>query len=767
MVPARQGGMPADWSDPSMGLPRPQRRPAADAAIDLGWLWRAVWRNWWVVALCVLLGCGLALAALNAMTRVYTAVTEVIVERDETEFGNLREGLDFGPRGISPAEMETHLRLLGSDNIARSVIERLELEPAAPQEGLLHELATLAGNLADALSLRVEAIAGDLFGNAEGGAAAGGGDATHDAASANQPSDTEAMMGEFRRRLSIRRDPLAHVISIAYRDDSPFLAATVSNEIAAVFLDELVGSQRAVLNQTADYLRERVAAVGAELDAVERAANKYQTEEALLRVQGSSGTELRYIELSRELSTAEADLARAAARASQLQSGIDALSEAATSPVITELRTQEAELNRKVAELSTLFGDRHPTMINARAELDDIRASLDRERQRLINQVRTERQVAQTRVDDLKAQLGELEGVLGQNTSAQVELNQFESRSETTRRTYEDLLARFQRATEQQHLLRSPARIVTPARPPSRPDSRQGLLILGFTAMGSLAGGIGLAIAREAARRQFETGDELEAQTGIPVYGVLPLVHQRSIMRSSKDRELAAVIYAEAVQRIAMRLFPPSGLPRGRSSIITITSAVPDEGKSLVSVSLASHLARLGASVLLVDADLRKRSVIEYFAERTTAPAADLCDLLTRPSLRLENAVMRDRETGLDILPVRREVENTIRLLGSPAMNEVLVEARRRYDVVIIDTPPVLAVNDQAVVSGLADTLLFVVRAGGTRRRAVTTALREIRSIGLPLKGLILNRVDIAKYSRLAPDEYLSYYQNTGRYYGH
>jgi polysaccharide biosynthesis transport protein len=292
-------------------------------------------------------------------------------------------------------------------------------------------------------------------------------------------------------------------------------------------------------------------------------------------------------------------------------------------------------------------------------------------------------------------------------------------------------------------------------------------LILGFTAAGSLVGGVGLAIAREAARRQFETGDQLETETGIPVFGTLPFVHQRSIMHGAHARELEAVIYAEAVQRIALRLFPPSGMPRGRSSIITITSAVPDEGKSLVSVSLATHLARLGASVLLIDADLRKRSIFEYFAERTSPPSADLCDLLTRPSLKLENAVMRDRETGLDILPVQREVDNTVRLLGSPAMNEILVEARRRYDVVIVDTPPVLAVNDQAVVSGFADTVLFVVRAGETKRRAVTTALREIRNIGLPLKGLILNRVNVAKYSRLAPDEYMSYYQSTGKYYGH
>jgi succinoglycan biosynthesis transport protein ExoP len=200
-------------------------------------------------------------------------------------------------------------------------------------------------------------------------------------------------------------------------------------------------------------------------------------------VQGSSGAELRYVELSRELSLAEADLARAAARAGQLQGGIDTLAEGGASPVITDLRRQEAELNRRVAELSTLYGDRHPTMINARAELRDIQRSLARERQRLVEQVTTEREVAQARVDDLRGQLDRLEATLGRNTTAQVQLDQFESRSETTRRTYEDLLERFQRATEQQHLLRSPARIVTPARPPAKPDGRRSILVLGFTAM--------------------------------------------------------------------------------------------------------------------------------------------------------------------------------------------------------------------------------------------------------------------------------------------
>ncbi len=780
LVPARHGIEPVA-AQGGPGTLGPQLAHAAgpsrpEPGIDIAWLLQALLRNWWVVALTVVIGTGVAAVILKSLPRSYTAATEVLIERDETEFGNLREGMDFAPRGISPAEMETHLRLLASDSIARRVIERLELQPATDARGPVDRVMGWVGALTGALSLRFEALAGDLFSTAsepgepplagspevDGAALAG-----HATASSRPVGGVEAMLEVFRANLSIRRDPLAHVISIAYRDESPVLAATISNEVAAVFLEELVGSQRAMLNQTADYLLERVKVVEAELDAVERAANRYQTEEALLRVQGSSGPELRYVELSRELSQAEADLVRATARANQVQvtDGIDSLAESGTSPVITELRRQEAEMNRRVAELGTLFGDRHPTMINARAELQDIRRSLAGERRRLVTQVATERDVAQTRVDDLRAQLAELEVTLGRNTTAQVQLNQFESRSETTRRTYEDLLARYQRATEQQHLLRSPARIVTPARPPARPDSRRALLVLGFTAAGSLAGGVGLALAREAARRQFETGQELEAVTGQPVLGTLPLVQDRAFLQQQPDRELATVVYAEAVQRVALRLFPPTGVPRGRASIITVTSAVPDEGKSLVAVSLAVHFARLGASVLLIDADLRKRTIFEYFAERATPPVSDLGDLLLKPGLKLENAVMRDAETGLDILPVQREHDHSVRLLGSPAMNELLVEARRRYDAVVIDTPPVLAVNDQAVVSGFADSLLFVVRAGTTPRRAVTTALREIRSIGLPLKGLILNRVNIGRYSRLAPDEYMSYYQSTTQYY--
>ncbi len=173
-----RGAPPAAWPVARHvgGLPdkASERSAGGDRGIDFAWLLHAVLRNWWLVALVGLICTGTAAVVLKSLPDDYTPYTEVIVERDETEFGNLREGLDFAPRGISAAEMETHLRLLGSDNIARSVIERLQLAPERAEPGLVERVLGTLQSLGNALTLRIEALAGDLFSvNGSGGTGSG------------------------------------------------------------------------------------------------------------------------------------------------------------------------------------------------------------------------------------------------------------------------------------------------------------------------------------------------------------------------------------------------------------------------------------------------------------------------------------------------------------------------------------------------------------------------------------------------------------------
>jgi hypothetical protein len=207
MITAPSGGQLAHRPGGDRGMVLPARsvgKPAGrDAGIDFGWLLHAVLRNWWLVALVGLICTGAAAVVLKSLPDFYTAYTEVIVERDETEFGNLREGLDFGPRGISAAEMETHLRLLGSDNIARTVIERLQLTPARAEPGLVERALAVLGALGNAMTLRLEALAGDLLGDessAPGDVVAA---APPSADSGARRTRTAAMLEEFRSKLAI------------------------------------------------------------------------------------------------------------------------------------------------------------------------------------------------------------------------------------------------------------------------------------------------------------------------------------------------------------------------------------------------------------------------------------------------------------------------------------------------------------------------------------------------------------------------------------
>jgi capsular exopolysaccharide synthesis family protein len=426
--------------------------------------------------------------------------------------------------------------------------------------------------------------------------------------------------------------------------------------------------------------------------------------------------------------------------------------------VMAELRKQQAEVARRVADFASKYGKRHPAMVNARAELADIQKNLKAEQDKISREVQTELKVAEAQVRDLREQIALTERQLARNSGAQVQLKELRTRADTTRATYQDMLDRYQRATEQQHLLRPPARVISAARSPVRPDGKRAILLLGFTALGSLAGGMGLALLLELGRRGYDTAEQLGRATGIPVYGSLPLV------RRSRDDSIEAAVFTEAVHRTVARILPPSTVPSG-CQVVGITSALPDEGKSTLSLSIGRQLARRGRRVLLIHADLHKE-LAPAFRLQCEQPEHDLLDLLAGPtSLPLEQALLQDERTGLHVLAARTARPGADGLLASPALKMLLERLRPDYDVIVVDTPPVLAVSDYALIAGLADQLLFVVRWQTTPRRAVRTALREVMSLGLPLRGLVLNRVELPAYRRRAPEDALGFYRETARYY--
>lgn len=699
---------------------------------------RALRRRWWLVAGMTFVATGLMLGVVKSLPPRFTASVDIVIEREDTTFADLQR--EARAAAIDPAEMETHLRVLGSDRLALGVIDGLDLEPPPPAQTAWTSLVARARALADAAGLS------DTQGDA-----------------GREPTGGQGrMLEEFRARLAIDRDPLARVITVSYTDDGPERAAAVANAVADAFLAELVSARRATLAQSADYLRERVTALGAELGRFERGAKDHQNSSELYQVQGAPVAELRYGELTRALAEAEALRNRARARVAQLGKG-GQMSEELVTLVMAELRKQEAEVARRVADFSSRFGAKHPAMIDARAELADIQRNLKAEQTKITREVQTELKVAEAQVRDLREQIAATERRLAKDSGAQVRLQELRTQADTTRATYQDMLDRFQRATEQQHLLRPPARVISAARPPSRPDGKHALLLLGFAAMSSLAGGMGLALLLELGRRGYDTAEQLGRDTGIAVYGSLPLI--RRGMSATRDESLEAAVFTEAIHRTVARVVPPTAQEAPGCQVVGVTSALPDEGKSTLSLSIGRQLARRGRRVLLIHADMHKE-ISPALRLECEQPEHDLLELLAAAgSVPFEQAVLHDPRSGLQVLAAREVRPDAATLLASPAFKRLLDGLRPSYDVILIDTPPVLAVSDYALIAGFADQLLFVVRWQATPRRAVRTALREVLSIGLPLRGLVLNQVELQAYRRRAPEDALGFYRETSRYY--
>lgn len=746
----------------------PVRRPDALAigqGSALRWLIDAVRRHALLILCVVFFANLLVLGYLMARNPSYTATAELLVEPNDKGFGDLEERLNFNGGQVQPSDMESEVRVLGSRKLALEVIERAGLREVAEPPGVSAKLAAQAQVVLSQVWDLTAGIRGSIasYVPSDGQLGTGGPDLRE--ASAEESEDE--VIQRFERNLRIRRDPLARVIQVDFTASSADLAAKVVNAVTAVYLEDRVNAQRDTLRQTASYMQDRLTILEKELEEAERRAKDYQSQTNLFDVEGGSVAQRRYGDLSRELTVANVQLADARAR---LGRGGSQVREVTSSPVIGELRKQEAELARRVADLASQYGQRHPQMLNARAELVDVRRSIDAETSRIVASLQNEVAVAEARVARLKAAADEAEGRLSNSGSSQVELRELERKADAARNVYAAMLDRYRRATEQQGVLSSGARVISEAAPPVRPSDPSKLLILGFTTIGSLGIGAGLAFLRELRRRGFEHSQDLEEAIGLPVLAVLPSLKSRGaptpgeVHATSARMKMARTVYIEAVQRIATRLLVSnSAQGDGLGRIVAVTSSFPSEGKTTIALSVARQCARSGRRTLLIDADLRRRTVelMLGIEERR----AGLVQLLRGETTDPADATVLDHISDLRVMPGCGTPETPMQLLSSPAMAKLLADLRTRYDVIVVDAPPVLAVSDVLALARHVDDMLFVVRWQRTPKDAVLAAVRELATVDVDFAGLVLNDVDVKSYSKYGRADHMYYSKQYGSYY--
>jgi capsular exopolysaccharide synthesis family protein len=572
----------------------------------------------------------------------------------------------------------------------------------------------------------------------------------------------EEMINTLLDNVSASNDGRSYSIRVGYSAATSDRAALIANAFANEYLQMQRDEKVRETANANEWLKRQVQALREDVLTAEGRIQKLQENAGLVDVtRGGSAVNQQMTQLNVQLVAARAAVTQAEAK---LRSGQDLLrggsvesaASVLASPMLQLLARDQTEIKRKLADMTSHFGDRHPTIIGMRSELASVEARIKDEIQRTVQALNSDVAVARASEQSLQSRLRQLEASYADGAKVEIQIRQFQREADAARELYQNFLQRMKETGAQAELARPDARIISDAVESPFPAFPNRKL---FAVIGLVFGlflGLFIAFVAENIQRGFNELDDLEGEIGIPGFGSIPLV-RRGSKSSPVDYLLAKPIsaYSESLRTVQSLIHSVSQSRTAR--VILVTSSVASEGKSTFCASLTRQLAMGHQKVLLIDGDLRRSRLLEVLPGKTVvtedeAPA-DLIEVL-EGKREFGDAIRVDEATGLHYLATSRHEENPQRLLMGRHMQNVITQALRHYDLIVIDAPPVLAVSDALVLARYADASLLMVRWNKTSRKLVQDAVKRLRVSGVKVSGAVMTMVDLKKMARSGYDDY-------------
>lgn len=586
-------------------------------------------------------------------------------------------------------------------------------------------------------------------------------------------SARQKIVDVVRSRLSIRRAGLTDVVNVGFESESPALAARVADAFAEQYLADQLDAKFTANREANEWLQKRVTELATEVQFAEAQVQQFKIANNLMSAQGATLVEQEISALEQQRAAAATDQAAADARLSiarqQLARGSSGedVGEALDSPVIQQLRQQRATLSARVADLSGRYGPQHPEMLRADRELRDIDNQINAEIQRIISNLDAQARVARQRTGAIAGNVGSARQNLAGNNRAGVRLNELERSAESVRVLYESYLNRYKETSAQEGLEYSDARIVSKASVPSRASYPNKLLQLVLGAVLGVGLGLALVILAEALDSGVRTSDDVERLFDLRSMGIVPEL--RSTLEGSGKRRLVPADYlvehplsAFAESFRSLRTSVAFSKPGAPVQVVVVTSSLPGEGKTTSSMCLARSAAMGGLRAVIVDCDLRQRSVRRYIDHDIQV---GLVELLAGTAT-LQDVLVKDSLTDAMILPIAGDVGVARDLFGNAAIEELFAMLRQMFDLIVVDTAPVLPIADTRLLAHQADVVLVLARWAKTPRKAIESALGLLASSGAYISGVVLTKVDMKVQAKSGYGDASYYYRDYKAYYG-
>ena len=542
-----------------------------------------------------------------------------------------------------------------------------------------------------------------------------------------------------------------------------------ANTLADLYIVASLEAKFEATRRATQWLNDRLTDLRREVSTAERAVEAYREKSGLIRGEREatlaeeqiSALSTQYIQERAKRAEVEARL-RQVERLLESPEGIESAREVLASPLVRQLRQQEAELERLTAELSEVYGKRHPKMINAGVQLRDLRGKIESEADKVVQGLRNEVAIARARAASMSAELNKLKREVGQLGTQEVKLRALEREATASRTLLENLLARSKETLFLEDFQQPNATVLSYAAVPGRPSYPKRGFILAVAFAGAVVLGVFLVFGIEQLDRGFRSADQIDRLMGITPLGLIPVLTGLGAIGKKPETYILdkpASAYGEAIRRLHTNLLLSSSDKPPK--VILICASLPKEGKSTVAISLARMLASIGQKILIIDCDLRRPTIHKAFGVESNP---GLVEYLAEKAA-LDDVIQEDQYSGAHILPAGAEATHPPSLLGSESMKKLLKTVAQHYDMVILDSAPVVAVSDALVLSRFVDKIVFLVRWRETRREVALDGLRQIIDAGGDVAGALLTKVDVKEHARYGFADSGSYVGQIRKYY--
>jgi polysaccharide biosynthesis transport protein len=574
---------------------------------------------------------------------------------------------------------------------------------------------------------------------------------------------------QLERHLNVYQERGSHVIGVAYTSTSADEAALIANRVTQLYVERRGDQKRASTDRALAWLGDRLPQVKEEADRLEAAAQSYRSAHYLEDTKRASVIDQQLMDLHKRLSAAEADLAVQQARFQtihkmQLSGGNTGdIGEQMGSELLVGLHTRELKLlQAEAAERVVSFSDNQPKLVQIRSELREVRrqigAEADRALLNLVNQIA----VSAAGVKSIQQSLDKVE-----SASSVERLGALEREARVSRQQYETLLQRREELYQQRQSLSPGVHILSLAWPPNRTNSPNPLLFIVPALIASLIVGSLLAIAKERLDRTFRSERDIVNTLGVPCLGLVPKLRRLRGRRPHdilRDRPFDP--YTESIRSLvaALQIRTIKRTPK----TILISSSVPGEGKTTLAVSFATYAAMIGNRVLLIDLDFRHPEILRELGSKDN----NLLDFVQAQGSTSE-LINNSAELQFDYLPINRLSADPLMPFTSGQISRLLLQLREKYDCLIIDSAPLLAITETRVLARMVDKVVLVVKWGSTRPDVVRNALALLRAPGAgdvdkpdPV-SVVITQVDLKKHARYRYGDSGEIFMKYKKYYTH